>query len=81
MIAGINAIVGGVTVALGVRSLNASVRVAAVSGGLVALAFEILFIVHGVRRFLRAAAVVPELYAWESSGAVSWSEQVQGKDQ
>lgn len=82
MVACINAIVGGVTVALAVHSLlDASVLVAAVTGGLIALAFAILFMVHGVRRFLRAAAVAPELYAWGSSGAVSWSEQVRGKGQ
>lgn len=80
MVACINAIVGGVTMALAVRSLlDASAVVAAVTGGLTALLFAALFTVYGIRAFKRAAAVVPELYDWESSGIVAWSEQVRGK--
>lgn len=81
MAACINAIVGGVAIALAVRSLlDASAHAAAVTGGLVALSFAILFMTHQVRRFVRAAAVAPELFAWESSGVVSWSQRMQGKD-
>jgi hypothetical protein len=80
MVACINAIVGGVTIALAVRSLlNASTAVAAVTGGLSAILIACLFLLYGIRAFKRAAAVVPELYEWESSGIVGWSEVVQGK--
>lgn len=77
MVACINAIVGGVAIALAVRSLlDTSARVAAVTGGLTAVAFAALFMLYGIRAFKRAAAVAPELYDWESSGIVEWSEQV-----
>jgi hypothetical protein len=80
MVACINAIVGGVVVALAVRSIaDAEVVVAAVSGGVAALVFAGTFMRHGVRSFLRAAEVAPELFAWESSGAVGWSEEIRGK--
>jgi hypothetical protein len=81
MIACINAIVGGVTIALAVRSLlDASARTAAVTGALTAVLFAALFLAHGIRGFKRASAVVPELYEWESSGIVAWSENVHRKD-
>jgi len=74
MVACINAIVGGVTVALAVRSLlDAAVSVAAVTGAVVALLFATLFFVYQVRRFRRAAAVVPELFEGESPGMPGWS--------
>jgi hypothetical protein len=77
MVACINAIVGGVTVALAVHSLlGASVPVAAVTGAVVALALASLLLVHQVRRFLRAAAVVPELYEGESPGMLGWAERL-----
>jgi hypothetical protein len=80
MVACINAIVGGVAVALAVRSLlDATAFVAAVTGGMTALLFAALFMVYGIRAFKRAAAVVPELYNWESSGIVAWSEEVATK--
>jgi hypothetical protein len=80
MVACINAIVGGVTIALAVRALlDASARVAGVAGGLSAIVFAALFLVYGIRTFKRAASVVPELYDWESSGIVAWSERVQRK--
>jgi hypothetical protein len=74
MVACINAIVGGVTVALAVRSLlDTSVRLAAVIGVVVTLAFATLFMLHQIRRFLRAAAVVPELYDGEGPGMPGWA--------
>jgi hypothetical protein len=77
MVACVNAIVGGVATALAVRSLlDASATVAAVAGGVAALVFAALMLMYGIRAFHRAAAVVPELYDWESSGIVAWSEQV-----
>ncbi|MFL5768021.1 MAG: hypothetical protein ACJ758_09305 [Actinomycetota bacterium] len=81
MVACINSIVGGVAVALAVRSLlDASVPVAAVTGAVAALAFAALFLSYGIRTFRGAAAVVPELYDWESSGIVDWSETVHRGD-
>jgi hypothetical protein len=77
MVTCINAIVGGVTVALGARSLlDASVLVSGVIGGLVALILASVFFVYQVRRFQRAAAVVPELYDWDSSGMPGWAERM-----
>ena len=74
MVACINAIVGGVAVALAVRSLlEGSVPVAAVTGAVVALVFATLFFVYQVRRFRRAAAVVPELFEGESPGMPGWA--------
>ena len=70
MVACINAIVGGVAVALALRSLlEASVPVAAVTGVVMALVFATLFFVYQVRRFQRAAAVIPELYEGEPEHA------------
>lgn len=67
MIACINAIVGGVTFAMGTRwLLGASVVISAIVGGVAAVAFAILFFVYQIRRFQRAAAVVPEMYDWDS---------------
>jgi hypothetical protein len=75
MVACINAIVGGVAVALAARSLlEAPVPVAAVTGAVVALGFASLFFVYQVRRFRRAAAVVPELYEDESPGMPGWTQ-------
>ena len=80
MVVCLNAIVGGVAIALAVRSLlDASAPVAAVTGGLTVLLFAAIFMVYGIRAFKRAAAVVPELYDWEISGIVAWSEQVRRK--
>jgi hypothetical protein len=73
MVACINAIVGGVAVALAVRSLlEAPVPMAAVTGTLAALGLAILFFVYQVRRFRRAAAVVPELYEGQSPDMPGW---------
>ena len=75
MVASINAIVGGVTVALAVRSLlDASVPVAAVTGTVVALALATLFLVYQIRRVRREAAVVPELYEGQSPDMPGWAE-------
>jgi hypothetical protein len=77
MVAGINAIVGGVTMALALRSLlNASVPVAAVTGAMVTLGFATLFFVYQVRRVRRAAALVPELYEDESPGMPGWTQRM-----
>jgi hypothetical protein len=79
MVACINSIVGGVTVALAARSLvDASVMVAAVTGGAIVVALVTLFLVDQMRRFQRAAAVVPELYEWESSGIAWWNKGLGG---
>jgi hypothetical protein len=48
--------------------------VAAVTGAVVALGFASLFFVYQVRRFRRAAAVVPELYEDESPGMPGWTQ-------
>jgi len=75
MVACINAIVGGVVVALAARLLlEASVPVAAVTGAVVALMFATLFFAYQVRRFQRAAGVVPELFEGESPGMPGWTE-------
>jgi hypothetical protein len=80
MVGCINAIVGGVAVALAGRSLlEASVPVAAVAGALVALGLAALFFGYQVRRFCRAAAVVPELYEGQSPDVPGWAEQVTRK--
>ena len=74
MVACINAIVGGVAVALALRSLlEASVPVAAVTGAVVALVVATLFFGYQVRRFRRAAAVVPELDEGQSPGMPGWA--------
>jgi hypothetical protein len=76
MVACINAIVGGVTVGLAVRSLlDTSVRVAAPTGAVVALAFASLFLVYQVQRFRRANAVVPELFAEAGASLPGWSRE------
>jgi hypothetical protein len=71
MVACINAIVGGVTVVLAVRSLlDASVPVAAVVLGLATL-----FLLYQIRRFHRATTVVPELFEGEGPGMPGWTER------
>jgi hypothetical protein len=78
MVACINAIVGGVAVALASRSLlDAPVPVAAVTGALVTLGLAALFFAYQVRRFRRAAAVVPELYEGQSPGMPGWTDRVE----
>jgi hypothetical protein len=73
MIACINAIVGGVAVALVLRSLlDAPVPVAAVTGAVVALALAILCFAYQVGRFRRAGAVVPELFEGRSPELPGW---------
>lgn len=73
MVACINAIVGGVAVALALRSLlEASVPVSAVVGTLVGLVLAALFFAYQVRRFRRAATVVPELYEGQSPDMPGW---------
>jgi len=73
MVACINAIVGGVAVALTLRSLlEASVPVSTVVGTLVGLGLAALFFVYQVRRFRRAATVVPELYEGQSPDMPGW---------
>jgi hypothetical protein len=77
MVGCINAIVGGVAVALALRSLlEAPVPAAAVTGVLVALALAALCFGYQVRRFRRAAAVVPELYEGQSPSMPGWTERV-----
>jgi hypothetical protein len=74
MVACINAIVGGVTVALAVRSLlEAPVPAAVVTGAVVALGLGTLFVIYQVRRFRHAAAVVPDLYEGASPGLPGWT--------
>ena len=73
MVACINAIVGGVAVALALRSLlEASVPVSTVVGTLVGLGLAALFFVYQVRRFRLAATVVPELYEGQSPDMPGW---------
>ena len=74
MVACINAIVGGVAVALAVRSLlEAPVPAAAVTGAAVALGLATLFVLYQVRRFRRVAAVVPELYEGAGPDLPGWA--------
>jgi hypothetical protein len=81
MVGCINAIVGGVAMALAVRSLLAApVAVAAVTGAVVALGLAALGFGYQVRRFRRAAAVVPELYEGQSPDMPGWAERVEGQD-
>jgi hypothetical protein len=76
MVGCINAIVGGMAVALALRSLlEAAVPLAAVTGGLVALGLAALSFGYQVRRFGQAAAVVPELYEGQSPGMPGWTER------
>ncbi|HSO55887.1 MAG TPA: hypothetical protein VL330_24795 [Actinomycetes bacterium] len=78
MVGCINAMVGEVTAALALRSLlEAPVPVAAATGALVALALAALCFGYQVRRFRRAAAVVPELYEDESPTMPGWTNRVQ----
>jgi hypothetical protein len=75
MVACINAIVGGMTVALALRSLLAApVPVAAVAGAVVALGLAALGFGYQVRRFRRAGAVVPELFEGEGPGMPGWTQ-------
>jgi hypothetical protein len=75
MVGCMNAIVGGVAVALALRWLLAApVPVAAVTGTMVALGLAALCFGYQVRRFRRAAAVVPELYEGERPGMPGWTE-------
>jgi hypothetical protein len=81
MVGCINAIVGGVVVALALRSLlEAAVPVAAVTGALVALGLATLSFGYQVRRFRRAAAVVPELYEGQSPGIPGWAERANRRE-
>ena len=81
MVGCINAIVGGVAVALAGRSLlEAPVEVAAVTGTVVALGLAALSFGYQVRRFRRAAAVVPELYEGQSPDMPGWSSRTEGQD-
>jgi hypothetical protein len=74
MVACVNAIVGGVTVTLAVRSLlDAPMPVAAVSGMIVAVTFALLLLAYQIRRFRRAAAVVPELYEGQGPDMPGWT--------
>ena len=67
------AIVGGVAVALALRTLlETPVPVATVVGTLVALGLAALCFGYQVRRFRRAAAVVPELYEGQSPDMPGW---------
>jgi hypothetical protein len=73
MVACINAIVGGVAVALALRSLlETSVPNSAVVGTLVGLGLAALFFAYQVRRFRRAATVIPELYEGQSPDMPGW---------
>ena len=74
MVAMINAIVGGVTVGVTLRVLaSASIPVAVVTGVAVAGGLSAFFLAHQIRRFRRAAAVVPELFGWGESGLPRWA--------
>ena len=76
MVGCINAIVGGVAVALAVRSLlDGPVPVAAVTGAVVALGLAALSFGYQVRRIRRAAAVAPELYEGQSPDMPGWTER------
>jgi len=76
MVGCINAIVGGVGVAVAARSLlGLPFPVAAVTGAVAALVFATLFLVYEIRRFRRAAAVVPELFEGDSPGMPGWSDR------
>ena len=63
--------------ALAVRSLlDAPVPAAAVTGAVVALALATVFVLYQVRRFRRAADVVPELYEGQSPTMPGWTGRV-----
>jgi hypothetical protein len=73
MVGCINAIGGGVAVALAPRSLlDAPVPVATVTGALVGLELAAVCFAYQVRRSGRAAAVVPELYEGHSPDMPGW---------
>jgi hypothetical protein len=73
MVGCINVIVGGMTVGLALRSLlDASVPVAAATGAAVAVGLAGLCFGYQVRRFRRAAAVVPELYEGQGPDLPGW---------
>jgi hypothetical protein len=74
MVACVNAIVGGVAVALAVRWLLDAPVPAGVTGAVAALALATLFLAYQVRRFARAAAVVPELFEGTSPGMPGWAD-------
>ena len=76
MVGCINAIVGGVAVALALRALEAPVPAAGVTGALVAVGLAALCFGYQVRRFRLAAAVVPELYEGQSPSMPGWTERV-----
>jgi hypothetical protein len=76
MVACINAIVGGVAVGLASRALaGAPVPAAVVAGALVAVGLAGLGFGYQVRRFRRAAAVVPELYQGPGPGLPGWERR------
>jgi hypothetical protein len=81
MVGCINAIVGGVAVALTVRSLlDGPVPVAAVTGAVVAVGLAALSFGYQVRRFRRAAAVAPELYEGQSPAMPGWTERADRRE-
>ena len=81
MVGCINAIVGGVAVAMALRALlEVAVPVAAVTGVLVALGLAGLCFGYQVHRFRRAAAVVPELYEGLSPELPGWTERAKGRE-
>jgi hypothetical protein len=81
MVAWINAIVGGMAVALALRSLlEAPAPVAAVTGTLVGLGLAALCFAYQVRRFRRAAAVVPQLYEGQSPGMPGWTQRAERRE-
>jgi hypothetical protein len=74
MVAGINAIVGGVSVGLALHALlDAPAAVAGTTGALAALVFAALFLAYEIRRFTHAASLVPELYGGAGAGMPGWS--------
>jgi hypothetical protein len=76
MVGCINAIVGGVAAALALRSLlEAPAGVAAVTGTLAGLGLAALCFAYQVRRFRRAAAVVPQLYEDQGPGMPGWTQR------
>jgi hypothetical protein len=75
MVGCINAIVGGVAVALTVRWLLAApVPMAVATGAVVAVGLAALSFGYQVRRFRRAAAIAPELYEGRSPAMPGWTE-------
>jgi hypothetical protein len=75
MVGCINAIVGGVAVALAVRwLLDGPVPVTAVTGTLVGLGLAALAFAYQVRRFRHAAAVALQLYEGQSPGMPGWRQ-------